>query len=155
MPDLVIAPVPALDLEGACALPSTVVERSAQLQARLGPQPPGLVTESAQDLGLVSRRVDGAFEQQKSPETWAGGTRPGEVAAEVMRLHWEVHDNMYKEYGELCHKKKWSAAVVVIASLLAKGRDVRRWYSSKLLPVQRRELGQWVVEYGLQVRVYF
>ena len=72
-----------------------------------------------------------------------------------MRLHWEVHDNMYKEYGELCHKKKWSAAVVVIASLLAKGRDVRRRYSSKLLPVQRRELGQWVVEYGLQVRVYF
>ena len=61
---------------------------------------------------------------------------------------------MYKEYGELCHKKKWSAAVV-IASLLAKGRDVRRRYSSKLLPAQRKELGEWVVEYGLQVRAYF
>ena len=101
-------------------------------------------------------RVDGAsVEQQKSPETWAGGTRPGEVAAEAMRLHWEMHDSKYKEYGELCVKKRWSAAVVLISSLLAKGRDISRRYSSKLLPIQRRELGQWVVEYGLQVRAYF
>ena len=70
-------------------------------------------------------------------------------------MHWESHDDLYTEYGELCNKKKWSAAAVVIASLLAKERDIRRWYSSKLLPVQQRELGQWVVEYGLQVRVYF
>ena len=70
-------------------------------------------------------------------------------------MHWESHDDLYAEYGELYNKKKWSAPAVVIASLLAKERDIRRLYSSKLLPVQRRELGQWVVEYGLQVRVYF
>ena len=48
----------ALDMEGTCALPNAVVERSSQLQNRLGPQLPGLVTGPTRDLGLRSRRVD-------------------------------------------------------------------------------------------------
>jgi hypothetical protein len=156
LPDLVVAPVSDLGMGEACALPSSVTGLSAQLQARLGPQHPGLVTEPAQDLGLVAGRVDGAsVGQQMSPKPRSGGSSPGEVAAEALSLHWVEHDSKYKEYGELCIKKRWSAAMVLIASLLAKGRDIRRRYSSKLLPAQRKELGEWVVEYGLQVRAYF
>ena len=80
---------------------------------------------------------------------------PGEVAAVALFSHWDVHDEMYTEFGILCLKKQWGAAAETLASLLAKGRDVRKQYSTKLLPAQRRDLSAWVVEYGLQVRIWF
>jgi hypothetical protein len=60
---------------------------------------------------------------------------------------------MYTEYEILCHKDQWGAAMDCISSLLVKGRVVRRQYSTKLRPAQQRDLGTWVVEYGLQVRI--
>jgi hypothetical protein len=111
-----------------------------------------VLCQSSPDLGLVAGRVDGAsVGQQMSPKPRSRGPSSGEEAAEALSLHWVEHDSKYKEYGELCRKKRWSATMVPVASLLA----IRRRYSSKLLPAQRKELGEWVVEYGLQVRTYF
>ena len=96
-----------------------------------------------------------ACDQQKSLKTKTARSSPGEVAADAVFSRWDVHDEMYTEFRILCHKKQWGAVAETIASLLAKGRDDRRQYSTKLLPAKRRDLGAWVVEYGLQVRIWF
>ena len=96
------------------------------------------------------RRVEEVSEKPKKPRKIR--TSPGDDAAEGAAAHWEHHDDQWTEFEVLVHKKQWGAAQTCIGSVLAKGRDVKRQFSTKLLPAKRRELGTWVVEYGLQVR---
>ena len=149
-PGLAPDPAQVQEVDGACALAmGSMTGMRNQLRVELVPQPPGLQGGAGLGLGAVDR-VEVASEKPKKPKKIRSS--PGDEAAEGAASHWEHHDEKWPEYEVLVRQKQWGAAQTCIGSLLAKGRDVQRQFSTKLLPVKRRELGTWVVEYGLQVR---
>ena len=149
-PGLAADPAQVQEVDGACALARRFVPGMGnQLRVELVPQPPGLQGGAGLGLGAVER-VEVASEKPQKPKKIRSS--PGDEAAEGTASHWEHHDEKWPEYEVLVRQKQWGAAQTCIGSLLTKGRDVQRQFSTKLLPAKRRELGTWVVEYGLQVR---
>ena len=140
----------AHEVEGACALARrSVTGVGNQLRVELVSQSAGLQGGAGLGLGAVEK---GEVASEKPLKPKKIRSSPGEEAAEGAVSHWEHHDEKWPEYEVLVRQKQWGAAQACIGSLLAKGRDVQRQFSTKLLPAKRRELGTWVVEYGLQVR---
>ena len=148
-PGLAADPAQAQEEDGAGALTRSVTGMGTQLRIELVPQPPGQQGGAGLGLGAVER-VEVAGEKLLLPKKIRSS--PGEEAAKGAASHWEIHDEKWPEFEVLVRQKQWVAAQTCIGSLLAKGRDVQRQFSTKLLPAKRRELGTWVVEYGLQVR---
>ena len=149
-PGLAADPARVQEVEGACALARrSVTGMGNQLRVELVPQPPGLQGGAGLGLGAVER-VEVASEKPQKPKKIRSS--PGDEAAEGAASQWEHHDEKWPEYEVLVRQKQWGAAQTCIGSLLTKGRDVQRQFSTKLLPAKRRELGTWVVEYGLLVR---